>query len=196
MKRNHTTKLVVAMSFLVLLVAATNSVVANPPLTGECGVGSGCHETFGTLTLTTNSTVDAETNVPFVLEIDAGNGAEYVAIKGGWGDNDFFTVSEPLVQDDSTNDTNAADGEISVEITITPLTNGTYTLRIWTVGEAGSDLADSFDVTVTVTGETGTVTPPPTTVNLYDIWTTMMIWVPVATAIILAIFGYLAIKRR
>ena len=84
MKRNHVTKLVVVLSFFVLLIAATGSVVANPGLTGECGVGSGCHETFGTLTLTTNSTVDAETDVPFILQIEAGNGVEYVAIKGGF----------------------------------------------------------------------------------------------------------------
>jgi hypothetical protein len=193
MRRNHTVKLVVALSFLVLLVAATSSVVANPGLTGECGVGSGCHETFGTLTLTTNSTVDAETDVPFVLQIEAGNGAEYVAIKGGWSDNDFFTISEPLVQDDSTNDTNASDGEISVEIVITPLTNGTYTLRIWTVGPALSDLAESFDVIVTVTGGTGTTPSPP--VDLVGIWSSMMIWVPAVTGVILLIFGYIALKR-
>lgn len=198
MKRNHAMKLLVVLGFLVLILAATNSVTASPGLTGECGLGSGCHETPGTLTLSTNSTVDAETNDPFTLQIEAGNGAEYVAIKGGWANNDFFTVSESLVQDDSTEDTNAADGEISVEITFTPLTNGTFTLRIWTVGEAGSDLADSFDVTVTVTGEPGTTptTPPPTTVDLYGIWSMMMIWVPAATAAILIIFGYLALRRK
>ena len=196
MKRNHTVKLLVALSFLVLLVAATSSVVANPEFTGECGVGTGCHETFGTLTLTTNSTVEAETGVSFTLQIDAGNGAEYVSTIGGWADNDYFTISQPQIQDGSTNDTNAAVGEISVEITVTPLTNGTYTLRIWAVGIAESDLADSFDVTITVTGEAGTVTPPPPPVDLFGIWTTMMIWVPIATGLILVIFGYLAFKRN
>ncbi len=193
MKRNHTTKLLVIMSFLLLLVAAASSVVASPNFSSECG-SAGCHETFTTLTLTTNSSVDAETGVPFVLQIDAGNGAEYVAIKSGWEDNDYFTISEPLVQDDSTNDTNAADGEISVDVTFTPLTNGTFTIRIWTA--AGGDLAQSFDVTVVVTGESGTTTPPPTTVDLYEIWSMMIIWVPIATGLILVVLGYLAIKRR
>jgi hypothetical protein len=136
--------------------------------------------------------VDAETGVSFLLQIDAGNGAEYVAIKEGWADNDYFTVSEPLVQDDSTNDTNAAVGEISVEITITPLTNGTYTLRVWTA--AAGDLAESFDVTVTVIGETGTTPPPP--VDLYGIWSTMMIWVPIASGVVLLVLGYLAFRRN
>ena len=193
MKRNHTVKLLVAMSFLVLLVAATSSVVANPEFTGECG-DSGCHETFGTLTLTTNSTIEAETDVSFTLQIDAGNGAEYVSAIGGWADNDYFTISQPQIQDGSTNDTNAAVGEISMEITVTPLTNGTYTLRIWAVGIAESDLAESFDVTITVTGSTGTTPPPPA--DLLGIWTTMMIWVPIASGVILLIFGYLAFKRK
>ena len=191
MKRNHITKLVVALSFLLLLIAATGSVVANPELTNECG-GTGCHETFGVLTLTTNSTVEAETGISFTLQIDAGNGVEYVAIKEGWADNDYFNVSEPLIQDGSTNDTNAADGEISAEIIITPLTNGTYTLRIWTA--AGEGLAESFDVTVTVAGPSGTTPPPP--VDLFGIWSTMMVLVPIATGVILLIFGYLALKRN
>jgi hypothetical protein len=195
MKRNHIMKVFVAFSFLVLIVAATSSVVANPGLTGECGIGSGCHETLGTLTLSTNSTVNAETNVPFVLQINAGNGAEYVAIKEGWADNDFFVVSEKLVQDGSANDTNTSTGEISFTVTITPLSNGTHTLRIWTVGPPLSDLAESFDVTVTVTGESGTVTtqPPP---DLFGIWTSMMIWVPSVVGVILLVLGYLALKKR
>ncbi|MFW9974675.1 MAG: hypothetical protein ACFFDQ_05400 [Candidatus Thorarchaeota archaeon] len=195
MKRNLTTELLVIMSFLLLLVAAASSVVASPNFSSECG-SAGCHETFSTLTLTTNSSVNAETGVPFVLQIDAGNGAEYVAIKSGWEDNDYFTISEPLVQDESTNDNNAADGEISVDVTFTPITNGTFTIRIWTA--AGGDLARSFDVTVVVTGEPGTTTPtlPPTTVDLYEIWSMMMIWVPVAAGLILVVLGYLAIKRR
>ncbi|MFX1579466.1 MAG: hypothetical protein ACFFBJ_07430, partial [Promethearchaeota archaeon] len=129
MKRNHITKLVVVLSFLVLVVAAASSVVAFPEYTNECGT---CHTTTGTLTLSTNSTVDAETGEQFTLQIDAGNGAEYIAVKSGWADNDVFTISETLVEDGSPEDTNAAVGEISVDITFTPQTNGTYTIRIWT----------------------------------------------------------------
>ena len=191
MKRNHIPKLIVVLGFLVLLVAATGSVIAFPDYTNECG-GSGCHDTHATLTVTTNSTVDAVTGESFTLQISAGNGADYVAIKEGWADNDYFTVSEPLVQDDSTNDTNSAVGEISVEITITPLSNGTYTLRIWTA--SASDLAESFDVTVTVIGETGTTPPPP--VDLVGIWNTMMIWVPIASGVVLLVLGYLSIRRN
>ncbi|MGD9395415.1 MAG: hypothetical protein PVJ05_03210, partial [Candidatus Thorarchaeota archaeon] len=69
------------------------------------------------------------------------------------------------------------------------------TLRIWTVGPALSDLADSFDVEVTVTGATGTATPPPEPVDLVGIWSSMMVWVPAVTGVILLVFGYLALKR-
>ena len=192
MKRNHATKLIVALSFLVLLIAAAGSVMAHPDYTAECG---DCHTTTGTLTLTTNSTVNAETGDPFALQIQAGNGAEYVAIKSGWADNDYFQISETLIQDNSANDTNAAVGEITVGVAFTPLINGTYTLRIWTAS-AGS-LSESFDVEVTVTGEpSGTVTTPPPPVDLVGIWTMMMYTVPVATALILAVFGYIALRRK
>ncbi|MFW9786578.1 MAG: hypothetical protein ACFFE2_00525 [Candidatus Thorarchaeota archaeon] len=190
MKRNHATKLIVVMSFLVLVIAAANSVVANSDYTSECG---NCHTNTGTLTVTTNSTVDAETGDSFTLQIEAGNGAEYIAIKSGWADNDYFMVSEPLVQDGSTNDTNGAAGEISVAITFTPFTNGTYTIRIWTA--AAGALSDSFDVAVNVTGEPGTLptTPPP--LDRVEIWRMMMIGVPIVTGVLLIIFGYLAFRR-
>ena len=191
MKGNHLTKLVIVLSFLVLIIAAASSVVARPEFAGECG-SSGCHETFDTLTLSTDSSVDAETGVPFILEIEAGNGAEYIAIKDGWADNGNFIVSETLVQDNSADDINAAEGEISIEVTVTPLTNGTFTFRIWTA--AGGDLSESFDVTVTVTGETGTTPPPP--VDLMGIWRTMMATVPLATGVILLILGYIALRRN
>ncbi|MHA2151451.1 MAG: hypothetical protein ACXAAQ_05605, partial [Candidatus Thorarchaeota archaeon] len=184
-------KLLVIMGFFVLLIAASGSVIAFPDYTGECG-GSGCHDTHGTLTISTNSTVDAVTGESFTLQVTAGNGAEYVAAKEGWADNDYFSVSEPLVEDDSANDTNLVVGEILVEITITPLSNGTFTLRFWAA--SGSDLAESFDVTVTVVGESGPTPTPP--VDLVGIWNTLMIWVPIASGVILLIFGYLALRRN
>ena len=181
----------VILGFLVLVFAATSSVVAYPEYSTECG---GCHTNTGTLTLSTNSSVAAETGDPFTLQITAGNGAEYIAVKHGWADNDYFTISETLVEDGATNDTNGASGEITVVITFTPLTNGTHTLRIWTA--AAGALSESFDVTVTVTGAAGTVptTPPP--VDLVGIWHMMIIGVPVATGAILLILGYVALKRK
>jgi len=196
MKRKHTMKLLIIMSFLVLSLAAVGSITAFETQANECGITE-CHETPGVLTLASNSTsVDATTGTPFVLQIDAGNGAEWIAIKTGWEDNSEFTVSERLIGDGSTNDTNAATGEITVEVTFIPLSPGDLTIRIWTA--AADDLASSIDVDVTVTGQTITTgTPPPDpSVELYNIWVQMMILVPIATGLILVVLGYIVIRRN
>jgi hypothetical protein len=193
-------KLVIVVGFLILSLAAVSSITAFESQAGECG-SSGCHETAGVLTLASNSTsVTTTTGTPFVLQIDAGNGAEWVSIKSGWADNDNFTRSETHVEDDSTADTNAAIGAITIEVTFTPLTPGNLTIRIWTAAE--SDLATSLDVDVSVTGETvtptiSTTTPPPDpSAELYAIWVQMMIWVPIASGLILLFLGYIAIRRN
>ncbi|MGY5858667.1 MAG: hypothetical protein RTU63_04805 [Candidatus Thorarchaeota archaeon] len=197
MKRNQITKIVVVLSFLSLLVVtAAGSVGAFGGQTDECG-GSGCHETSGVLTLESDSTsVSATTGEAFILTIQAGNGAEWIKVVTGWEDNAQFTISQEEIEDDSVNDTNAATGEISVEVTFTPLSAGTHTIRIWTA--SADDLASSLDVTVTVTGEAITTAPtssaPP--IDLVGTWRMMMIVVPVATGAILLLLGIVAFKRN
>jgi len=198
MKRNQLTKIVVAIGFLALLVAtAAGSVRATPAYSGgdtdECG-NSGCHDTLGTLTLASNSTsLSATTGEPFVLRIDAGNGAEWIAVQTAWADNSQFSISEIVIEDDSVNDTDAVVGEISVELTFIPLTAGDYTIRIWTA--SASTLATSLDVTVTVTGSAITTIATPTpTIDLLGTWRILMIIVPVATGAILLILGIVAFK--
>ncbi|MFW9926071.1 MAG: hypothetical protein ACFFDM_04810 [Candidatus Thorarchaeota archaeon] len=197
MKRKQTMKLfIIMMGFLILIFAAAGSITAFDSQTSECG-SSGCHDTAGVLTLASNSTsVSANTGTPFTLQIDAGNGAAWVSIKPGWADNSNFTVSESHVEDDSASDSNAVSGEITVIVTFTPLSPGNLTIRVWTA--AGSDLASSIDIDVEVTGETvTTVTPPPNTgEQLYEIWTMLMMVAPIATGVLLAIFGYIALKRK
>jgi len=202
MKRKHTMKLVIVMSFLILSLAAVGSITAFESQASECGT-TDCHNTSGVLTLASNSTsVTATAGTPFVLQIDAGNGAEWVSIKAGWADNDDFSRSETHIEDESASDTNAVSGAISVEVTFTPLSAGIKTIRIWTA--AGSDLATSLDVTVDVTASTTTPTttpttttpPPEPTIDLYEVWVQMMIWVPVASGLILLFLGYIAIRRN
>ena len=197
MKRKYTMKFIIVVSFLILGLTAVSSITAFESQAGECGT-SGCHDTAGVLTLASNSTsVTTTTGTSFVLQIDAGNGAEWVSMKTGWADNANFTISESHVEDDSTADTNAASGEITIEVTFTPLSPGNLTIRIWTA--AGSERATSLDVDVTVTGEeitpTTTTTPEPT-VDLYEIWVQMMIYVPIASGVILLLLGYIAIRRN
>ena len=197
MKRKQSVKLfIVMMGFLILSLAAAGSITAFPSQANECG-SSGCHDTAGVLTLASNSTsVSATSGTPFTLQIDAGNGAQWVSIKPGWADNSNFTVSDSHVEDDSADDTNGASGEITVIVTFTPLSPGNLTIRVWTA--AGSDLASSIDIDVEVTGQTiTTVTPPPDpSEQLYEIWTILMMVAPIATGVLLAIFGYIAIKRN
>ena len=195
MKRKEITTIVVALGFLLLFVAASSSVNAFNTATDECGT-SGCHDTAGTLTLASNSTsLSATTGESFTLVITVGNGAEWIAIHSGWEDNAEFSVSENTIEDGAANDTDAATGAISVEITFTPLSPGDYTIRIWTA--ASGDLASSIDVAVTVTGAAiTTTTPPPATIDLLGTWRMMMIVVPVATGVILLILGIVAFKRN
>ncbi|TFG97897.1 hypothetical protein E4H12_07510 [Candidatus Thorarchaeota archaeon] len=196
MKRNQKTITIIAFGFLLLLVAtAAGSAGANPSLSNECGT-TGCHDTFGTLTIASNSTsMSATTGESFVLRLDAGNGAEWIGIKTGWANNSQFSISEEMIEDGSTNDTNAASGAISVDVTFTPLSPGDLTIRVWTA--ASGDLASSLDIAITVTGQTitTTTTPPDSGPELYDIWIMLMIVAPVATAVLLIILGYIAIKR-
>ncbi|MFX1482473.1 MAG: hypothetical protein ACFFCP_04705 [Promethearchaeota archaeon] len=197
MKRKQTMRLLVfSLGFLILTLAAAGSIIAFPTQPNECGT-PGCHDTSGVLTLASNSTsVNATTGTPFVLQINAGNGAEYIAMKTGWADNSNFSVSERLIQDGSTNDTNAATGEISVLVTFIPLSPGNLTIRIWTAAQ--NDLASTISVDVSVTGQviTPTTTPPPDTgAELYAIWTMMLMTIPVAIGVLLLVFGYIAIKR-
>jgi hypothetical protein len=193
MKRNHTTKIVVAIGLLLLFIAAAGSVVAFPSQTSECGT---CHTTRGVLTLASNSTsLSATTGNPFVLALDAGNGAEWIAIKTGWADNSQFSVSEDMIEDGSANDTNASSGAISTEVMFIPLTPGDMTIRIWTA--AGGALASSLNITVTVTGQTiTTTTTPDTESGLIATWSIMMIVIPVSVGVILLILGVTVFKRK
>ena len=195
MNRNQFTKSIVVFGLLALLVVmAAGSVGAFPDQTDECG---DCHDESGILTLSSNSTsVSATTGESFVLQISAGNGADWVSVKPGWADNSEFTISATNTEDASTDDTNSATGEITVDVTFTPLSPGTLTIRIWTA--AADHLGSSIDVTVTVTGESVTTNTQPTTPTLdrYATWVSMMIWVPLAVAAILVVLGIIAFRGK
>lgn len=197
MKRNQLTKIIVAFGFLsLLIVTAAGSAGAFGGLTDECGT-TDCHETTGVLTLSSNSTsLSATTEDSFVLVIQAGNGAEWIKIITGWEDNNLFSNPDIEIQDGSASDTNAATGEISVEVTFTPTTPGDHTIRIWTAAE--DHLATSLDIAVTVTGETITTTTTTTTqtIDLLETWRFMMIIVPIATGVILLLLGIVAFKKN
>ena len=195
MKRNQSTKIVVVLCFMsLLIVTAAGSAGAFGGLTDECGT-SGCHDTLGTLTIVSNSTsVTATTGESFVLVIQAGNGAEWIKVISGWEDNAQFSISQQEIEDDSVNDTDVVVGAISVELTFIPLSAGDHTIRIWTA--AAKKLATSLDISVTVTGETITTITTTATIDLLETWRFMMLTVPVATGVILLVLGIVAFKRN
>ena len=200
MKRNQKMKFIAVFGFLFFVfIAAAGSVIALPGYSGtddvnECG---NCHTTQGTLTLVSNSTsLDATTGEAFALSIDAGNGAKWITVLSAWADNSEFQVSTRAVEDDSTNDANAAAGAISVAITFTPLSPGNLTIRVWTA--AGGELATSLDIVVNVTGQSVTTYTPPSdnTSELLWTWRIMMIVLPVSVGLILLVLGFTVFKRR
>jgi len=196
MKRNQLTKIIFAMSFLALLVVtAAGSAGAFGDQTDECGT-TDCHETGGVLTISSNSTsLSATTGEAFTLVIQAGNGAEWIKVMTGWEDNAQFSISQQEIEDDSVNDTDAAVGAISIEITFIPLAAGTHTIRVWTA--AADDLATVLDITVTVTGAAITTAPTDTPpIDLHETWLFLMIIVPAATGGILLLLGIVAFKEN
>jgi hypothetical protein len=197
MIRNHLKRNIIVFGFFAFLfIAAAGSVGAFPTQTLECGT-SGCHDTRGVLTITSNSTsFNATTGTPFALSLQAGNGAAWIAIRNGWADNSKFAISQDEVQDGSVNDTNAASGAITATITFVPLSSGNLTIRIWTA--AGGGVATPLDVVVNVTGSS--ITTYPTTSSgdseLILTWSVMIMVIPTASGVILLVLGLIVFRRK
>jgi len=144
-------KFLILLSFVSLFVLTTGASLsyAYPSSTSECG---SCHNT-ATLIVTSNATgaVNATVGKPFTLNIDAvgytgGDQAFYVSIQPSWADNDQFSFTATSIQDNGADDLNSNLNEISISVDFTPISAGTYTIRIWAAGK--SDVAGSLDVPV------------------------------------------------
>jgi hypothetical protein len=197
-KDRNRTKLLVVMGFMALLVIGANSALAFPSQTAGCDIDTTCHTTTGTITVSTNATgtVNAVAWVNFTLNIDSGNGADHVAIRSGWEDNSNFIFSLEDIEDESSEDQNAAIGEISTSITITPTAVGTFTIRIWSVSE--TLLGTSQDIVVDVAENTDLTSTPPTTPTPMDpieVWTMLMYLFPAVTTVILVVLGVITFRR-
>ncbi|MBE0527266.1 MAG: hypothetical protein IH631_10005 [Candidatus Thorarchaeota archaeon] len=154
MRKSFKSLILLSLVSMLLIFAGASMSIAFPSSTSECGT-SGCHDT-ATLTITSNATgaVNATVGKPFTLNIDAGgySGGDqefYVSIESSWADNDQFSFTATSIQDNGAGDLNSNLNEISISVDFTPLSMGTYTLRIWTAGK--SDEAGSLDVTVLTT---------------------------------------------
>jgi len=191
-------KLLLVTCFLAIIVAGGTQALGFPTSNTECG---DCHTNQSVLTLSSNATgtVDATVGVPFTLVFDAENGAEHLKIVSAWENNDQFIFSITEVEDDGTGDSNSNEGEITTEITVTPIADGTFTIKVWVA--AGGELSANTEVTVDV-AENTTFTPPTTTTPTVDpeqarveLWTFLMYTLNPIVAILLLIFGVVMCKR-
>ncbi|MHA1907643.1 MAG: hypothetical protein ACW98Y_10150 [Candidatus Thorarchaeota archaeon] len=201
MKLKVVKRVLLVTGFLALFVASASMALAFPSNNNPCDQ---CHTTTDILTIVSNATgtVDATAGVPFVLEVDASNGAELIKIVSDWSNNDQFTFSVMEIEDESGDDTDAAIGEITVELTVSTTAVGTHTIEIWTA--AATQLSAQLTVTVDVTENTDTTlptttttptTPTETTTDPVETFTTMMYLFNAVTAVLLIVFAIVMLKR-
>ena len=217
MRKDHRAVIFGLIALVVILAAGASLSLAHSDNTSECGT---CHATQGNVTLMSNATgtVDATVGQPFVLEIsstdpDLSESNDLAVKMVSAADNDQFSYSITLVEDDDTGDTNANVGEIDFAVTITPLTAGSWTIRIWAASLSFHGL--SIDVTVDVAGSTTTTTTGTTTTTtqttttttttttqtglsneqLVRIWEMMMMTFIPAAGILLVVIGVFVIRR-
>ena len=201
MKMKLAKRLFLVTCFLALFVASASFALAFPSNDNAC---DSCHTTTDVLTLTSNATgtVDATVGVPFALDLDASNGVGYLKIVSAWSNNDQFSFAVLEVEDDSSDDTDSAAGEIALVLEITPLATGTHTIEIWVA--AASQLSANLLVTVEVventdttitTTTTTTTTPTVITTDPVETWTTLMYLFNASAAVMLIIFAVVMMKR-
>ncbi len=143
----------IILGLLVTITGLASFSLARLGYTAECGL---CHSTSGVLTLTSNATgtVNAYVDTPFALVVEStgytGGDNEYaISLQADWEDNNDFSFTPIEVQDGSASDENPTTNEIQATLVFTPLSSGTFTIRIWVASAGG--LATSLDVTVSVT---------------------------------------------
>lgn len=201
MRKSQKMNILACFALVVIIAVGAVSVLARPSFGSNCAQ-SGCHADNTIIGLSSNATgtVLARVGEPFVLILDADSGVNAISIPDNVANNDQFTPSTDLIEDDNTGDTNANDGEITAEVSITPLADGTFTLQIWAM--EGGTIGTPLDIAVQV--EESTITTTTTTTTTPDglseeerkqLWYTMMyIFIP-ATGVILAVLGFVIIRR-
>ena len=209
MKKQHRRMTLVIATLVISVFIMASSSFASPNFGANCGQ-SGCHTNPGT-TLSANATgtIQATVGVPFLLVIDAVDGAGAISMQSGDADNGEFTISDDVVRDGDAEDTDGDEGEIQAAITFTPQSAGSYVIRIWSgasgrIGMSVSlnvDVAENTLTTTPTTGTTPTTTTPPTTSTtptpeeLIAIWELMMYTITPAAAVILAVLGLFVLRR-
>ncbi len=191
---------ITAISFiLIIIVSGAFLAIGFPDQTSECDV---CHTNTSVLILTSNATgtVEAVNGVPFVISINGSNGVEALKIVSDWADNSKFSFSLMQISDGDPDDSDADTGEISVDISVTPLETGSFTIRIWVA--APGQLSASLDVSVDVSENTSSTTPTTSTTTSatptqdpVETWTSLMLTINPIVAVVLIVLGFVLFKR-
>ena len=170
-------------------------VIASPGSSTECA-GSECHDDLSVIELTSNvtGTVEAIQGINFTIRYTADTSSGMLKVVDDWADNDQFLLYNNEIGDDESGDFDAAAGAIIADITFTPLTVGTFTIRAWVAGTGG--VAETIDITVNVAEDTD-FTPPPTTEEFDPIatWEFMMMTVPIAAGVVLIILAFIMLRK-
>lgn len=138
----------------VLLVAGSQLAVGFDNVESDCSVG-GCHTNPSTIVVNTVTTIDTEPGATFSLnvQVDATGGPSTIVVKfpTGVADNADFTYvglgASGLVRDDEAADVDTDPLQIEVDYSIVaPVVAGTYTLRLYAVGDGGTGTSTSITV--------------------------------------------------
>ncbi len=197
MKRKILMGLPIVIGVFVLMLASNSLVIASPGSTSECGT-SGCHDDFNVIDFTSNAagTIEAIQGVNFTIQYTTDTGSDLLKVLGGWANNSQFLLYGNEVADNEAGDLNSADGEITADVTFTPLAPGTFTIRAWVATTGG--IGDSIDITVTVAEDTDFTTPTTTPPDDFDpiaTWEFLMMTINPLAGVILIILAVVVLRK-
>ncbi|MFW9889566.1 MAG: hypothetical protein ACFFER_15365 [Candidatus Thorarchaeota archaeon] len=153
MNRKTRSALIVVIAVAFVVVLASQATVAFVTQQGACGA-SGCHTTATAITVTTDTSVDAEEGAEFsfVVRATATAGPTTLVLKfpRNLEQNAIFNIpNDGLVRDGEGEDRDPDPLELEVNYTLTaPSLAGSYILEIWAAGNNAH--ADFTSITVNV----------------------------------------------
>ncbi|MFW9909957.1 MAG: hypothetical protein ACFFEF_15420, partial [Candidatus Thorarchaeota archaeon] len=169
MRTSKKLTITLVFSVFIILIAGAYAATGKPERTSECAPCHALDPVLMTISSNATGTVNAKVGSQFSLVVYAASldtnpvaGSLAVKVYSGWANNNQFSFADPLIViDNGAGDSNANNVQITTTFTFTPLTVGSWTLRIWTAAAGGDTgrISQKLDVTVSVTLSDST---PPT----------------------------------
>lgn len=146
MSRETRRSLAITAIFSLILFIGAMSVIAVPSSTEECG---NCHSVHPAYNMSSNATGAVSTFIgtQFTIEFYSsrpamGGGSFFFSIQSGWENNDNFTFTPTVVEDNMVGDLNPQQLSITTQISFTPQSLGMYTIRAWCASDSASQSTD------------------------------------------------------